>query len=181
MLHCYVSSCCIGCLLPRDPAHVTCLSLLTVNAEAGPCRHFADCPCCGCTPADILGHYSGPLRLLEGDIILTEKKVQIACAAASLPSLDSRSGTGNTTATLCVMTAAKHLCRHHVTHMAQALFCLVHVSAAAALQVNFSMGADNPMDKVHFFKDFDSDEKYRITGRNENSMMPSHFQVPLPA
>lgn len=65
---------------------------------------------------EIVGFYSGPEKLDEKDIILTEKKV------------------------------------------------------------NFSMGADNPMDKVHFFKDFDSDEKFRITGRDENSMMPSYFQ-----
>ena len=32
--------------------------------------------------------------------------------------------------------------------------------------------------QVHFFKDFDSSEKFRITGRHENSMLPSHFQVP---
>lgn len=35
--------------------------------------------------------------------------------------------------------------------------------------------------QVHFFKDFDSEEKFRITGRDENSMLPSHFQVRLPA
>jgi hypothetical protein len=32
--------------------------------------------------------------------------------------------------------------------------------------------------QVHFFKDFDSSDKFRITGRHENSMLPSHFQVP---
>ena len=31
--------------------------------------------------------------------------------------------------------------------------------------------------QVHFFKDFDSSDKFRITGRHENSMLPSHFQV----
>lgn len=35
--------------------------------------------------------------------------------------------------------------------------------------------------QVHFFKDFDSSDKFRITGRHENSMLPSHFQVPSQA
>lgn len=41
------------------------------------------CSCCPCNATEIIGHYSGPEKLDEKDIILTEKKVNFSMGAAN--------------------------------------------------------------------------------------------------
>ena len=45
------------------------------------------------------------------------------------------------------------------------------------VQVNFGMGADNPLDKVRFFQNFRDTESFAIDSEAQNSMMPQHYQA----
>ncbi len=46
-----------------------------------------------------------------------------------------------------------------------------------AVQVDFGMGGDNPLDIVKFFDDYDQDTTFSGAERFDNSMRPAHFQA----